>query len=205
MPPRGAILKTDKGNPIYRDPARVMFAVEEMRSKTTSDVVLAICERWGVHKSTAWRDVKVAQRLIVDELDGIEVRAAETRRNERIADRAEKLAQEAAGERKYTAAAALQRTAIAASQEISRLTGAYTPTKVQVTHVAGGELPLQLDAILAILDADGIAAMRVVQAQIVAALADGRLTRPEDAQDRDAPAEDAQIVEAPGEGERGGN
>jgi hypothetical protein len=65
--------------------------------------------------------------VIALELDGMEVRAAETRRNERIADRAERLAAKAAKVQDWTAAAALQRSAIAASREVSRLAGAYAP------------------------------------------------------------------------------
>ena len=199
----GALIQTPKGNLISRDPARVVFAADQLRTKTYSYARKAIMAQWGVSRATAERDIAAAKQLIALELDGMEVRAAETRRNERIADRAERLAAKAAKVQDWTAAAALQRSAIAASREVSRLTAAYAPKEIKLSTGQAPELPLQLDAILGILDEEGRAAFRIVQQQIEAAKADGRLRLPEPAdhepEEDSASAEDADFVDRPGE------
>ena len=200
----GALIQTPKGNLISRDPARVVFAADQLRTKTYSLARRAIMAQWGVSRATAERDIAAAKQLIALELDGMEVRAGETRRNERIADRAERLAAKAAKVQDWTAAAALQRSAIAASREVSRLTGAYAPKEIKLSTGQAPELPLQLDAILGILDEEGRAAFRIVQQQIEAAKADGRLQLPAPADaepeaDAAPAAEDAEFVDRPGE------
>ncbi len=202
MPPRAAIIVTAKGNAMTRNPARIVFAADCLRTMTYSATREAIIKRWGIHKATAEKDIRAAKQLIALELDSLEVRAAEARRNERIADRAEELAAKATARAEaegssaadWGAVAALQRSAIAASREVSRLTGAYTPTRVSVTHSQAGppELALKLDAILGILDAAGIAALHVVLEQIEAARADGRLAAPAEEE-----IEDAEYVDVP--------
>ena len=195
MPKPGPVITTARGNPITRNPARVNFAAEQLRTSTYSVARKAITERWGVSETTAERDLRAAKQLIALELDAIEVRATETRRNERIADKAETLAEKAAAVNDWAAAATLQRAAIAASREVSRLTGAYAPKQVEVTHTGTVEIALKLDAILDVLDEAGRAALHVVLAQIEDAKASGRLALPAPEEE----VEDAEIVGEPAE------
>jgi len=197
VPKPAAPITTAKGNPLTRNPARIVYAAEQLRTSTYSVARTAIMNHFKVHKATAERDIRAAKQLIALELDAFEIRAAETRRNERIADKAEELAGKAAALGEYAEAATLQRTAIAASREVSRLTGAYAPKQVQVTHTGRVEVAvaLKVDAILAILDEAGLAAMRVVQEQIEAAKASGRLALPEPEEDEEE-VEDAEIVDS---------
>jgi hypothetical protein len=195
MPPRAAPILTVNGNPITRNPARVVFAAELLRANNYAITRDAICSRWGVHKATAERDIRAAKQLIALETDFVEVRAGETKRNERIADKAEALADRAAAKGEHAAAATLHKAAIAASREVSKLNGAYAPKQIEVHHSTGGDLPYQLDAILAILDDDGIAAMRVVIGQIEAAKSSGRLALPEESPASTEDIVDAEIVE----------
>jgi hypothetical protein len=194
MPKTGAIITTEKGNPITRNPARVVFAADQLRTKTYSAARDAIVARWGVHHTTAEKDIRAAKKLIALELDAIEVRAGEVRRNERIADRAEELAEKAAkgaaSAAELGAVAALQKTAIAASREVSRLTGAYAPKEIKVTHGIAGEVPLQIDAVLAILSPAGREHLEAVLDEIDAARVAGRLVD-------SAEAEDAEFTDLP--------
>ncbi len=186
-PPARPIL-SPSGHALTRNPARIEFAAEQLRTLSYKEAVKAIVERWGIHPATAKGDLAAAKRLIALELDGLEVRAAEVARNERIANKAEDLADRAAAvavsgtAADYGAVAALHRTAIAASREVSRLTGAYAPKQIEVKHSGTVEVALQIDAVLAILDERGRAAFRLIQEQIEAARADGRLAlaAPED-------------------------
>ncbi|HEX7841014.1 MAG TPA: hypothetical protein VF469_26235, partial [Kofleriaceae bacterium] len=141
MPKPGAIVRTEKGNAITRNPARVLFAADKIRDLPYTAARQAIMDRWGVHRATAERDIAAAKQLIARELNGMETRAAEARRNERIADKAEQLAEEAAQAKDWAGTANLHRSAIAASREISRLTGAYAPKEVQVSH-SGADEPM---------------------------------------------------------------
>lgn len=86
--------------------------------------------------------------------------------------------------------------AVAALREIGRLNGLYAPSQLKVTH--GAELPLQLDAILAILDEKGHAALAVIQEQIERAKAEGRLALPAAGATSGGDVTDAEIVEPDG-------
>lgn len=93
--------------------------------------------------------------------------------------------------------------AIAAIREIARLNGLYAPKQFKVTH--GVDLPLQLDAILEVLDERGHAALAVVMEQIEAAKAAGRLALPAPAAAAPAPdgddeVSDAELVDDPRQG-----
>lgn len=187
--------KTSLGVVIYGNPGRVEFAAETLRKKNYPKTRDAIMKQFGVSRATAERDIAKAKRVIAAELDAHRevVRAYETRRNERVADRAEELAGKAATEKQWAAAAALQRAAIAASREVSRLNGAYAPAKIEVMH-STHEPSLQLDAILGILDEAGHAALGVVLSQIEAAKAEGRLKPLEPPSGE---AEDAEFTDNP--------
>jgi hypothetical protein len=196
MPKTGRVIKTDKGHPITRNPARVVFAADQLRTMTYADARAAIVKRWGVSETTAERDIRAAKQLIASQLDAMEVRAAEVRRNERIADKAEKYAEEAAGDEDWLAVATLQKAAIAASREVSRLAGAHTPKKIEVEHSGTVGVAYQIDAILEILDEAGRAAFRLVQEQIEAAKADGRLALPAPPEESDDHDEDDEVQDA---------
>jgi len=120
MPKPTPLVLTAKGNPITRNPARVVFAADCLRRLTYSAARDEIVKHWGIHPATAEKDIRAARQLIALELDAIEVRAGEVRRNERIADKAEELAVAAAKRAElasssaadWGAVAALQRTAI---------------------------------------------------------------------------------------------
>lgn len=148
MPKQGAISRTSQGNPIARNPARIEFAAEQLRHLTYTKARDAIMERWGVGRATAERDIRAARDLIASELDVAGVRVAEMRRNERIADRSEDLAAEAAKAQDWAGVASLHRSAIAASREVARLTGACAPTEVKVAHNGSTDVELRLDAVL---------------------------------------------------------
>lgn len=208
MPPRAPVILTAKGNPLTRNPARVVFAADCLRRMTYSAARTEICKQWRIHKATAEKDIRAAKQLIALELDAIEVRAGEVRRNERIADRAEELAEEATVRAKagdsaanWSAVAALQRTAVAASREVSRLTGAYAPKEVKVTHSGSIDVALRIDAVLLVLDERDLADLDRITAKIAAAQAAGQLAEPEPEPEPE-PEEvlDAEIVE-PGPGE----
>ncbi len=200
MPKRGIVIRTDKGHPMTRNPARIVFAADLLRTMTYGAARTAIVKQWGINKSTAEKDIAAAKKLIALELDGMEVRAAEVRRNERIADHAEELANQAAERARasnssaadWGAVAQLQKTAVMASREVSRLAGAYAPKQVKVTHSVAPELAHQLDAILGILSAAGRAHMDAVNEEILAAIADGRLAPPEQTE-----ADDAEFTDVP--------
>lgn len=204
------IVRSPKGHPLTRNPARIEYAAEQIRLLGYTDAVKAVVAKWKIHPTTAKSDIAAARQLVAHEMNGLEVRASETLRNERIAEKAERLADEAAKKGELGAAASLHRAVIAASREVSRLTGAYTPSKVEVRHTAVLEAPLALDAILAILDDTGRAAMHVVLEQIEAAKGDGRLALPapdDEVPPDPEPVEDAEIVgeSGPGTGSTGAN
>lgn len=199
MPPRGALIKTARGNTVTRNPARVMFAADTMRNHGNRETARRIVKRFGIHIATARADVRAAKQLIALELDAIEVRAAEALRNERIADQAERMAKKAARAGEFSAAAALQKSAIAASMQIARLTGAYAPTKVEIQHSGSVEVDIKIDAALSVLDEADLAALRIINAKVLAAMEDGRIAAPADDEDEDV--EDAEIVDEPGPGE----
>ena len=177
MPRPPKITTTSSGAPIVGNPARVAFAQGSLLERSSGRTVKLLIERFEISRATAERDIATAKRLIAEtaERQRPQIRAMETVRLERVADAAEQLVDKALATRDYVAAAAAMRSVIAASREIGRLNGAYAPDKVEVTHGAEPALALQIDAILAILDDAGRAALDIVMAQIAAAEADGRL------------------------------
>jgi hypothetical protein len=197
MPKTGAPIVTASGRALPNNPARADFAVEALRKHNYSTARAEIMKRFKVSKATAERDIRAAKQLIAGELDALEVRAAEVMRLSRIADRAEeiadKLATRAADAADYAAVASLHKAAISASREVSRLTGAIAPKKIDVTHKDAVDLPLQLDDILSELDEEGHAALAVVLDKIEAAKSAGRLL-PRAPADEDV-IEDAELVE----------
>lgn len=194
----GAIITTAKGNAVGGNPARVLFAAQTLREHGTNETIRIIVAKFGIHRATAWKDLTKAKALIALELDAIGTRAAEARRNERIADKAEELAAKAATDGDFIGAATLHRAAVAASREIARLTGAHAPTKLEVTHTGTVEVDVRIDAVLSVLDEADLAALRVISEKIEAAKADGRIAAP--AAD-DEIIEDAELVDDPGPGE----
>jgi len=174
-PPR--ITTTSSGAPIVGNPARVAFAQDSLLERSSGRTVKLLIERFEISRATAERDIATAKRLIAEtaERERPQLRAMETVRLERVADAAEQLVDKAMATGDHAAAAAAMRSVIAASREIGRLNGAYAPDKVEVTHGAEPELVLQIDAIIAVLNDEELAAMRVVMAGIEAAKADGRL------------------------------
>lgn len=174
-PPR--ITTTSSGAPIVGNPARVAFAQDSLLERSSGRTVKLLIERFEISRATAERDIATARRLIAEtaERQRPQIRAMETVRLERVADAAEQLVDRAMATGDYAAAAAAMRSVIAASREIGRLNGAYEPHKVEVMHGAEPELALQIDAVLAILDDAGLAALDIVLEQIAAAEADGRL------------------------------
>lgn len=209
MPRPGPIILSPKGHRLTRNPARILYAAEQLRLMSPSLAMEQIRKYWKVHEVTAWRDISAAKQLIAQELDAIEVRAGEVRRNERIADKAEQAAdlararaEDATGSAAdWGAVAQLQKTAIAASREISRLTGAYAPKEVKITHTGSIEVALRIDAVLLVLDARDHEDLARITAKILAAQAAGQIASAEDEE-----IEDAEIVEpdlgsggAPGE------
>lgn len=174
-PPR--ITTTSSGATILGNPARVAFAQDSLLERSSGRTVKLLIERFEISRATAERDIATAKRLIAEtaERQRPQIRAMETVRLERVADSAEQLVDNAMASGDYVAAAAAMRSVIAASREIGRLNGAYAPDRVEVTHGAEPELALQIDAILAILDDAGRAALDIVMSQIAAAEADGRL------------------------------
>lgn len=142
------IVRTESGNPITRNPARVEYAAERLREMTYNKARQAIMEHWGVSLGTASRDIAAARQLIGLELDVVSVRAVETRRNERLADRAEELSEKAASDSDWNAAANLQRVAVAASREVARLVGACAPARVDVVQSASVDVELRVDLVL---------------------------------------------------------
>jgi len=157
---KGAISRTSRGNPITRNPARIEFAAERLRHLTYTKARDAIVQQWGVGRATAERDIAAAKQLIALECNAIEVRVNEVLRNQRIADKVETAADEASARARaaggtaaeWSAVAALHKTAIAASREIARLTGAHAPREVKVSHPGSVEVALQIDAVLNVLD-----------------------------------------------------
>lgn len=143
---------TRNGNVILRDPARIDFAIEELRQKTYNKVRESIMERFGVGLSCASMDISEAKRVIGLELDAVSTRAAETRRNERIADRAEEAAKLAEEVGDHASAVGYLKTAVAASAQVAKLTGAAAPTKLDVKHSGSVnvnlDVELKLDAVL---------------------------------------------------------
>ncbi len=142
-----------------------------------------IMEHFRCSRSSAERAIRAAELYLAEQFDATmpAERAKTCRQLQRIADKQETAAPQAA---------------VAALREKSKILGLYAPKKLEVTHGTTPELALQLDAILAILDDAGRAAMDVVMGQIEAAQRDGRLALPAgDAADPDDDAEDAEIVE----------
>jgi hypothetical protein len=134
-----------------------------------------IAGKFEISEREAWRVISDTRKLIAAEADKErpQIRAMETVRLLRIAESAEAMARKARRQGEFIAATASHRTVIAASREIGRLNGAYAPDQIVIG--ATTELPVQLDAILAILTDAGRAALDVVMGEIEAAKADGRL------------------------------
>lgn len=147
-----AIVRSPKGNPItHSNPARVEFAVEALRAMTYTKARDAIMAQFGVSLATAARDIAAARQLIALEFgDVVTIRAREATRLERLAEKAEGLADHASNAKDYQGAAALKGKAIQASKEIARLTGAAAPRELKVTHSSSVsvDVELKLDAVL---------------------------------------------------------
>lgn len=175
MPKPPSITTTSSGAVIVGNPARVAFAQDSLLERSSGRTVKLLIERFEISRATAERDIATAKRLIAEtaERQRPQIRAIETARLERVAEAAEQLADKARATGDYAAAAAAMRSAIAASREIGRLNGAHLPE--QVVMASTTEVPVQLDAILAVLSEAGLTALEVVNAEIEAAKADGRL------------------------------
>jgi hypothetical protein len=154
-----------------------------------------IIKKFGCSKSSAERDIRDAEIYMAERFEReIPAERAKTcRQLQRVADDNEQSQPLAT-----VSALALK----------CRVLGLYAPQKLEVTHGASPELALQLDAIIAVLNDEELAALRVVMAGIEREKAAGRLalpsgdTEPEEIEE----IEDAEIVEdAPGAVEPGGN
>ena len=144
-------LLTAKGNKMTRDPARIEFAAEAIRTMNYAAAQAAIEAEFGVGKTAAQEDIAAARRLIALEFgDVVAIRAREANRLERLAEKAEGLADHASNAKDYQGAAALKGRAIQASKEIARLTGATAPRELKVTHSGSVSLDVELrvDAVL---------------------------------------------------------
>ncbi len=186
---------TANGTPVPRNVVRVRFAAEQLLTRSFAATRDAICAKFGVQRTAATRDIAAARKLIAAEMDVTTIRVTEVLRNERLADHSEALAHKAAHEGDYAGASTLRRTAILASREITRLTGAAAPVRIQISNGLPPELPLQIDQALAELDDRDRADLDRITAKLEAARAAGRML-PEPAEDESDgdDVEDAEIV-----------
>jgi hypothetical protein len=152
----------------------------------------AIEGRFSCSKSEAERAIARAKIHLAERFDAeLPGRRAEVcRQLQRIADKQEE---------------AHPVAAVAAIREQAKILGFYAPKKFEVTHGTTPELALQLDAIIAVLNDEELAALRVVMAGIERAKAEGQLVLPA-GDGVDDEIEDAELVEPePPPGEPGGN
>jgi hypothetical protein len=157
------------GNSFRISMARRMFAA----GASYGEVRTAIVERYSVHKTTAEKDIIEARRRN-EELTNRAVPDLIARNSIRL-DALVDIAEEKGDVVGATGAL----------REFHRIHGMHAPKKVQVTgHVA---IALDIQAVVAVLDDVGLAALETVLAQIEAAKARGDLAlpAPEDKSDDD--------------------
>ncbi|HEU4727670.1 MAG TPA: hypothetical protein VFT22_07270 [Kofleriaceae bacterium] len=134
------------------------------------------CSKSEAERAIARAKVYLAQKF-VDELPA--KRAEICRQLQRIADAQEEAEPQAA---------------IAALREQARILGLHAPQELKIT--TGEEVPLQLDAVLDVLDEEGLAALRVLQSKIDAAKQAGLLALPHANEDDKAGAIDVEFTES---------
>jgi hypothetical protein len=176
-------VRTPKGNLVRLNAARAKLALTMLSDgKCFKDIVEAIATKWNVCRSTAAIDIRAAKRLLAAEIgDMVDERAAEAKRMERVAEKAER-------EGKWLAA-------VAASRERSRLLGLHAPKKIEIEHSGSVEIALEIDATLAILDDEDHAALRRITEKLEGARVAGLLPAVSGPDGNDD-ALDAEIVES---------
>lgn len=91
MPKKPKITETESGRAIPPAPHRVAYAQQKLYENSYSTVRAMIMKQFGVSKATAERDIANAQVLIAEDAERERpiLRARETQRLNRIADKAE--------------------------------------------------------------------------------------------------------------------
>lgn len=150
---------------------RIAFARRRLAGGETYGAVrTAIIEHFRVHKVTAERDIGEAKRRN-EELTNKLVPELIARNAQRL----DVLADLATEDGKYS-------DAVQALREFHRIHGMHAPKKLQVTTTSVS-VSLDIQAVVGVLDDDGLHALEVVLAQIEAARARGELALPAAATD----------------------
>jgi hypothetical protein len=131
---------------------------------STRQIVNAIVDEFDVNIRTAYEDRLEAEARRVPEL-AIEAKTLQ----ERAAYKFERLQYTA--ESKGDIAAA-----ISAADKWAKVTGAYAARKIEITGSVGVSVSMKIEAIVGVLDADGLAALDVIHRQVRAAREAGLLT-----------------------------
>ena len=135
---------------------------------STTEIIDLIKKRWNIGERIAYRDLATAWHRIRDRISAErDIDAAKIRVWwERLASKAEK-----SGDMK---------AAVSGLANLTKMLGLYAPTKAQLEVTGSVKVGVQLDvrAVIGVVDADGLAALEVVMAQLERARAEGMLPEP---------------------------
>lgn len=153
--------KTASGAVVHTNVHRTAAAQELLVEFSYSATRDALMKQFGISKATAERDIADAKVLIAEQAEKRRpyLGADWTQRLTRVADKAEDKGE-------YQAV-------VSASREVAKINGLYAEKKIKITNTT--TVSMQVFTVVGILDAEGLAALEIVQRQIESARAQGLL------------------------------
>lgn len=158
---------TRSGKPVPPGVNRLAFAQKVSVEQSYTLARAAIMRKYRVSKATAERDLAEAKPFVLDD-----AASAAPLARIRLTARLERNAAKAEAAEEFSAVAAL-------SREEAKINGLYAPKKFEVSRTL--TVSMRITTLVGVLDAEGMAALSIVQAQIEAARAAGRLPAPVEA------------------------